>query len=257
MASTLLKPNEEVQDNGVGRERYESDRDIDEGHRGGFDEWVVHRCFLMTQDQGTVSVQGGDLSHGTQSGKQNGTESGRSGEGKQKGERRDDEQVKHTTPGEEGCRRIRNPKEHGSDHDSLDHKRHNVGNLTSSATLEDLEPSDHDRLRLHGDRDDIGTLLAGGRGVFRSCALHVGRGTIGFADKLAEVSGHVLLVDLPDIRLVVMFCKLVRSPGHAVLVSFAGGTGIGVGYGDEEIRSGLAIGRLVAHVDEVLASERG
>ena len=171
-------------------------------------------------------------------------------------ERRDDEQVKHTTPGEESCRRIRNPKEHGPDHDSLDHKRHNVGNLTSRATLEDLEPSDHDRLRLHGDRDDVGTLLAGGRGVFRPCALHIGRGAIGFADKLAEVSGHVLLVDLPDIRLEVMLRKFVWGPGHTVLISFASGTGVGVGYSDEEVRSGLAIGRLVTHIDEVLASER-
>jgi len=90
-------------------------------------------------------------------------------------ERREDEQVKHTTPGEESCRRVRNPKEHGSDHDSSNHKRHNIGNLITHATLEDLEPSDHGRLRLHGDRDDVGTLLAGGHGVFRSCALHVGR----------------------------------------------------------------------------------
>ena len=71
LTSTLLKPNEEVQDSGVGRECYESDRDIDEGHCGGFNEWVVHRGFLMTQDQGTVSIQGGDFRHGTQSSERN------------------------------------------------------------------------------------------------------------------------------------------------------------------------------------------
>ena len=166
-------------------------------------------------------------------------------EGQERGsrrERRDDGQVKHTTPGEEGCRRIRNPKEHGSDHDSLDHKRHNIGNLTSHATLE--------------DRDDVGTLLAGGRGMFRLCALRVGRGAIGFADKLAEVSLHVFPVNLPDIRLAVILRKFIWGPGHAVLVSCAGGTGVGVSYGDEEVRSGLVVGRLVAHVDEVLASKQ-
>jgi len=170
-------------------------------------------------------------------------------------ERRDNEQVKDITPREESCRRIWNPKEHSSDNDSLDHKRYNVGNLISRATLEGLEPSDHDCLRLHGDRDDIGTLPAGGCGVFRLCALQVSRGAIRFADKLTEVRVHVLLVDLQDIRLAAVLRKFIRGPGHTFLVSFAGSTGVRVSYSDEEVWSDLLIGRLVTHVDEVLTNQ--
>ena len=92
--------------------------------------------------------------------------------------------------------------------------------------------------------------------MFHPRALHVGRGAIGFADKLAEVSGHVLLIDLPDIRVAVVLSKLVWGPGHTVLVSCADDTSVGVGYSDEEVQSGLAIGRLITRVDEVLAGER-
>ena len=68
-----MESDEEVQNNGVNRERCKGDRDIDESHGGGFDEWVIHRCLLMTQDQRTVSIQGRDFGHGTQGDKQNGT----------------------------------------------------------------------------------------------------------------------------------------------------------------------------------------
>ena len=88
--------------------------------------------------------------------------------------------------------------------------------------------------------------------MFRPCTFHVGQGAVGFADKLAKaLSGHVLLVDLSDIRLAVMLRKFVWGPGHAVFVSFASSTCVGISYGDEEVRSGLTIGRLVTHVDRI------
>lgn len=40
----------------------------------------------------------------------------------------------------------------------------------------------------------------------------VGQDPSRFADKLIEVCVHVLLVDLPDVRLVVIFHKLTRRP---------------------------------------------
>ena len=62
LASARLKPNKEVQHNGVYGDGCKGNRNVDKGHGGGFYEWMVHRCLLMTQDQGTVSVQSGNFS---------------------------------------------------------------------------------------------------------------------------------------------------------------------------------------------------
>lgn len=56
LASARLKPNNKVQHNGVRGEGRKCDRDIDEGHGGGFYVWMIHRCLLMAQDHGTVGV---------------------------------------------------------------------------------------------------------------------------------------------------------------------------------------------------------
>jgi hypothetical protein len=50
LASARLKPNDEVQHDRVRDEGRESDRDVDEGHGGGFYERMVHGCLLMAQD---------------------------------------------------------------------------------------------------------------------------------------------------------------------------------------------------------------
>ena len=170
----------------------------------------------------------------------------------------DNEQVKNATPRKEGRRCVWNPKERSSGHDSLGRKCHSAGNLTCRATLEDLEPSDHDRPRLHRDRDDIGTLLVGCQrhGVLCPCALRVVRGPLWFTNNHVEVSVCVLRVDLPDIRLAVVLRKFIRGPRHVVLTSFADNPSVGVSPSDEEVRSGLPIDWLVTHDDEVLASER-
>ena len=170
--------------------------------------------------------------------------------------REGNEQVKNTAPREECCRRIWNPKEYSPNHDSLEHERHDLGNLSCRVALENLEPSNHDRPRLHWDRDDVGTLLAGGGGVFCPCTLPVCRGAFRFADGLVEVSVHVILVDLPDVRLAVVLYKFIRGPRHSVFISLTTGTSVGVGDCDEEVRSSLPVGWLVSHVDEVLAGER-
>ena len=95
-----------------------------------------------------------------------------------------------------------------SEHDNLDHKRYNLGDLRPCITLADLESSNHDRSGLHWDRDDVGALPLGSYGVFRPCAFHVSRCTLGLAHKLVEVSTHVFLVNLPDVRLAVMHRKI-------------------------------------------------
>jgi hypothetical protein len=114
-------------------------------------------------------------------------------------ERRDDEQIENATPREESRRCIQDLKGYGSDHNNLDYERHDIGNPTPLTALEDLEPSDHDRPRLHGDGDDVSALLVGGRRMSCLCVLHVGRGAFGFADRVTGVRVHVLLVDPPDV----------------------------------------------------------
>ena len=76
MTGALLESNDEVHEDGEYSEGYQGDRDIDESHRGGLDEGVVHRCFLMTQNKGTVSVQGRDFGQGTEASEQNGAVEG-------------------------------------------------------------------------------------------------------------------------------------------------------------------------------------
>ena len=77
-----------------------------------------------------------------------------------------------------------------------------------------------------------------------------------FADRLAEVSVHVFLVDLPDIQLTVMLRKFIRGPGYVVLISFMGDASVGVSHSNEKFQSGLPIGRLVTHANEVLVSKQ-
>ena len=166
------------------------------------------------------------------------------------------EQVKDTASREEGRGCVRNTKEHGSDHDSLHQKRHDLGDQTRCITLEDLEPPNHDSFGLHRDRDDKGTLLLRSCGVVRPCAFHVSLRTLGQADKFVEVIVHILPVNPPDVRLAVMCHKFIRRPGYAALTTFPDDAGVRVCDGDKEVRSRLSIGRLVSHVDEVFASER-
>ena len=56
LTSALLESNDEVHKDAVGRERCQGNRDVDKSHRSGLDEGVVHCCFPMAQDKGTVSV---------------------------------------------------------------------------------------------------------------------------------------------------------------------------------------------------------
>ena len=83
-----------------------------------------------------------------------------------------------------------------------------------------------------------------------------GQGMLRFADRLTEVSIHVFSVDLPDIRLVVMLRGFIQGPGYVVLVSFVGDVSVGVSHSNEKVQSGLLIGQLVTHANEVLVSER-
>ena len=62
LASTRFKSNEEVKHDAVHNDGCNSNRDVDEGHGDGFNEWMVHCCLLMTQDQGTMSIQGRNFS---------------------------------------------------------------------------------------------------------------------------------------------------------------------------------------------------
>lgn len=48
LVSALLKSDDEVHDDRVCGKGCKGNRDIDEGHCGGFDERVVHRCLPMT-----------------------------------------------------------------------------------------------------------------------------------------------------------------------------------------------------------------
>lgn len=74
LASSCLKSDDEVQNDGIHGEGCESDRDVDESHGGSFDKRMIHGCLLMAEDQGTMSEQGGNFSHGAQSGEQNSAE---------------------------------------------------------------------------------------------------------------------------------------------------------------------------------------
>ena len=50
--------------------------------------------------------------------------------------------------------------------------------------------------------------------------------------------------------LYLMLRKFIWGPGPTVPVSFTGGMSVRVGYGDEEVRSGVPIGQLTTKVGE-------
>lgn len=92
--------------------------------------------------------------------------------------------------------------------------------------------------------------------MFCPRAFAVSQSTLWFTDELVEVSVHVFLIDLPDIRLAIIIREFICGPGHPTLVSFTSNTGVRISDGDKEVRSSLSVGWFVSHVDEVLASER-
>ena len=84
-----------------------------------------------------------------------------------------------------------------------------------------------------------------------ACSAHALR----LDDELGEVSIHVLLVNPPDILLAIVLHEFIGGPRHTVLVPFTSGLRIRIGDGDEGVRSGLPVGWLIPHIDEVLPSK--
>lgn len=107
---------------------------------------------------------------------------------------------------------------------------------------------------LHENRRHIWASFAGRLRMLRLSTVPVRNSPVGFVDVSVTVGFDVIVVHRCKRRGSETGCKLVGSSGHLVLEPRSNDASIGICDGDEEIRRGLTVGWLVAHVEEVLAS---
>jgi len=122
-------------------------------------------------------------------------------------------------------------------------------------TLQDLETPNYNGPRLHRDRHDVGTTLSRSLGMLFSCLLRVGFNQIVLSDKVFPVRVHVLLVDCSDVIFKKPPGEIICGSRRPIFKLFADVTSTRVCNCDQEVRSGLTVGRFKSEVDEVLASE--
>ena len=175
----LLQADQEIDDNTENNLGNERDGDVDQGQRETLDERMVHRRARLPVDDRPLGEESRDFRHSRQS-------------REQKREEQD------TAPREEGLRRVLEPQEDRTDDDGLDDERHELDHLCGDASADDLHPPTHERAGLHGDGDDVGTLLVRVLRVLVLDALPVMVNALRLADELVVVCGHVLAAQAVD-----------------------------------------------------------
>ena len=87
--------------------------------------------------------------------------------------------------------------------------------------------------------------------------LLVVRKSVLLSDVIVLERRDIFTIQFARLALEEVLGKFLSGPGDAALVSFANGSAIRVGHGDEEVGRRLTVGGLVPHVDEVLARTVG
>ena len=132
----LPQANQEVEDKREHDLRDQRNRDVHEREREALHERVVHRRAALPMHDRPLREQRRDLRHR-----------------RQRREQQREEQ--HAPTREERHRRVVQPEEHRADDDRLQDERRELDDLRGDPAADDLEAAEHERARLHRDRDDV------------------------------------------------------------------------------------------------------